>query len=100
MLNVRADWARKRHRPSFGGSLSSIPLTGQALAFVRGNRNGRRDSRALNRHFSGFDDGTSDARSNDSYRHVALRYRVAIRPTAWTREGLVEAMRRWPVAGG
>jgi hypothetical protein len=31
---------------------------------------------------------------------LALRYRVAIRPTAWTREGLVEAMRRWPVAGG
>ena len=31
---------------------------------------------------------------------LALRYRVAIRPTAWTREELVEAMRRWPVAGG
>ena len=31
---------------------------------------------------------------------LALRYRVALRPTAWTREALVEAMRRWPVAGG
>jgi hypothetical protein len=31
---------------------------------------------------------------------LALRYRVAISPTAWTREALVEAMRRWQVAGG
>jgi hypothetical protein len=31
---------------------------------------------------------------------LALRYRVALRPTAWTREALVEAMRRWPVARG
>lgn len=31
---------------------------------------------------------------------LALRYRVAIRPTAWTREQLEEAMRRWSGAGG
>ncbi|MFL5617480.1 MAG: DUF6807 family protein [Gemmatimonadaceae bacterium] len=30
---------------------------------------------------------------------LALRYRVALEPTAWTREALVEAMRRWQVAG-
>jgi hypothetical protein len=30
---------------------------------------------------------------------LALRYRVAIKPTAWTREALVEAMRRWRVSG-
>lgn len=30
---------------------------------------------------------------------LALRYRVALKPTAWTREALVEAMRRWQVAG-
>ena len=31
---------------------------------------------------------------------LALRYRVAIRPTGWTREALVEAMRAWPAAAG
>ena len=30
---------------------------------------------------------------------LALRYRVAIRPTAWTREALVEAMGKWQRSG-
>jgi hypothetical protein len=30
---------------------------------------------------------------------LALRYRVAIRPNAWTREALVEAMEKWQRAG-
>jgi hypothetical protein len=30
---------------------------------------------------------------------LTLRYRVALEPTAWTREALAEAMRRWQAAG-